>query len=187
MADIDGDGFLVLDEVYQLLFELDEEPTLNDTWAVLDANAARDDLISQSEFLVFISIKRNDDEGHVAGAARPDQQSNVTDAMRKEGVKRRRQIANKARRRSGTVDLLLGHSRRLGDYMRTVYLDRLPPLGEFAVEGLGEERARLLQRLGYIFRRTRPHLRLRLLLAAGALAAAGHRLAQQRRSALLHI
>ena len=148
-ADLDGDGHLSLNDVYSLLLELDEEPKSHATWDVLDANAARDDLISQSEFLVFISIKRNDDEGHVAGAARPDQQSNVTDAMRKEGVKRRRQIANKARRRSGTVDLLLGHSRRLGDYMRTVYLDRLPPLGEFAVEGLGEERARLLQRLIY--------------------------------------
>ena len=43
-ADIDGDGFLSLDEVYTLLLTLDEEPKSNATWDVLDANAARDDL-----------------------------------------------------------------------------------------------------------------------------------------------
>jgi hypothetical protein len=48
---------VVLDEVYALLMQLDEEPANNTTWDVLDANAARDDLISKDEFLVFISIK----------------------------------------------------------------------------------------------------------------------------------
>ena len=31
-ADIDGDGFLVLDDVYALLMQLDEEPASNDAW-----------------------------------------------------------------------------------------------------------------------------------------------------------
>ena len=47
--DIDGDGFLLLDEVYELLTELNEETRSIGTWDVLDQNAARDDLISMDE------------------------------------------------------------------------------------------------------------------------------------------
>ena len=147
-ADIDGDGFLVLDEVYSLLFTLNEEPTSNTTWDVLDANAARDDLISKDEFLTFISIKRTDDATIAArGGLRP---SALNDAMKTEANNARRdRVRNRLRRRNRSFAVLLRRIARLRKHGKRVYLDRLPPLGEFAREGLGEERGRFLQRIIY--------------------------------------
>ena len=149
-SDIDGDGFLLLDEVYQLLEDLDEEPKSNETWDVLDANAARDDLISKEEFLVFISIKRADDAEIAARGGITE--SKMQQAMRKDVNLRRARVRSQMRRGSrrhiwwGVWNRQLHRLSRMG---LKVYLDRLPNLGEFGREGLGEDRARNFQRVIY--------------------------------------
>ena len=145
-ADIDGDGYLVLDEVYALLIQLDEEPQSNDTWDVLDANAARDDLISKDEFLTFISIKRTDEAANEAKGQVGQERAKAAQAGNDARRARIRARQKRTQSRFGVWMRRISRVIRLG---RRVYLDRLPPLGEFAREGLGEERARLLQRLIY--------------------------------------
>lgn len=143
-ADIDGDGHLVLHEVYKLLMLLDEEPKSNETWDVIDSNASRDDLISREDFLVFISIKRTDDAeiANRGGLA----QSNVQLAMRKEANAKRAQVKGQMGK-STWANLLKRRVRDVHTASRRVYLDRLPNIGTFAMEGLGEDRARYLQRV----------------------------------------
>lgn len=148
-ADIDGDGHLVLYEVYQLLMELDEEPQTNDTWEVLDANASSDDLVSKDEFLVFISLKRADD-AEIAKRGVTIQESAVQQAMRKEANQKRAQMKlSMARNRNRRWKVLKRLTSRLQIALRRVYLDRLPNLGTFGKDGLGEDRARFLQRVIY--------------------------------------
>ena len=102
---------------------------------VLDKSSTVDDLISQHEFLMFMSIKRNDDL---------DPQKDRSDALAKK-LKTDIELRHHQRRRLYT--LLMVRVRAAGDWLRTVYLDRLPPLGKFGQDGLGEERARNLQRV----------------------------------------
>ena len=155
-ADIDGDGFLVLDDVYALLMQLDEEPASNDTWDVLDANAGRDDLISKEEFLVFVSIKRNDDAmiaargGQQTKSAAVDAARAARSQQRRERIKKRQQ-SNQAKhsKLSLFISVMMRRLDTLRKSGRRVYLERLPNLGEFAREGLGEERSRFLQRVIY--------------------------------------
>ena len=139
----------MLYEVYQLLMELDEEPQTNDTWEVLDANASSDDLVSKDEFLVFISLKRADD-AEIAKRGVTIQESAVQQAMRKEANQKRAQMKlSMARNRNRRWKVLKRLTSRLQIALRRVYLDRLPNLGTFGKDGLGEDRARFLQRVIY--------------------------------------
>lgn len=149
-ADIDGDGYLDLEDVYRLVAEIDEEPRQSETWEVLDANATRDDLVGIDEFLAFISIKRRDDFAIIeAGGV---QESSMQQAMRKDKVQLRIAARSKMNRRYRHRYWWNLISHQLWLFRRRlsrVYLDRLPALGEFGREGLGEERSRSYQRLIY--------------------------------------
>ena len=130
-------------QVYALLMELGEEPRSHATWDVLDQNAAGGDLISQSEFLVFVSIKRNDDEAMLSGSMQANS-SIVTEAMKADLQKRRRQAARRSALRRHTLSrfLLLFRASQLRNYLRRVYVDRLPSLGQVQSPAI----ARLLPR-----------------------------------------
>ena len=108
---------------------------------VLDKSSTVDDLISQHEFLMFMSIKRNDDL---------DPQKDRSDALGKQlktDIELRRHQRKSGPLAGRMYTLLMVRVRAAGDWLRTVYLDRLPPLGKFGQDGLGEEHARNLQRI----------------------------------------
>jgi hypothetical protein len=71
-------------------------------------------------------------------------QEALSDHARKQ---RRDRIRNRQQKRGRMLAVWSRRAERLRKLGRRVYLDRLPPLGEFAREGLGEERARFLQRV----------------------------------------
>ena len=49
-------------QVKELIARLGEDPNSLATWALLDADCEAHELISQEEFMVFLSIKRTEDE-----------------------------------------------------------------------------------------------------------------------------
>jgi hypothetical protein len=150
-ADYDGDGLLALDEVYDLLMKLGEEPKLSQTWDILDANAGSDDLVSLEEFLVFISIKRNDDaqialEGGLTQYA--GKQSAYINLRRDRARMRMRQRNTLFGKTLAMVTRRLDLFRR---FAKRLSVERLPQLGVFGRDGIGETRSRSLQH--FIFSR----------------------------------
>ena len=140
-ADLDGDGYLTLEDVHELVMALGEEPKQLRTWELLDSNAGRKELITQHELLVFLSIKRNDD-------ANPDLATGPAGAM-SEANKQRIKRLRRRRRQKGLPPALEARLERIRRSLSESTVPLLPPLGEFGREALGEERARAMQRFIY--------------------------------------
>ena len=141
-ADLDADGFMTLEEVQYLLLKLDEEPKTMETWDLIEANTSRLDLISMHEFLVFLSIKRGEDatvaKRGAAQALREDQLARKKKNVEAAFKLRRQRLFNTWRTQLDKMRVFL---------LRVNDKEKLPPLGNFAIDALGEERARWMQRI----------------------------------------
>ena len=143
--DLDGDGFLTLGEVHDLLHVMKEEPQSSRTWDLLDTGAENGDLITQGEFLNFLSIKRSEDQ--IKGAQEENATLTGAEAAKKERLRARMKL--RAARRRGWSGWLKGHAERVGRHLSAATVEKLPALGEFATDALGAERSRNVQRIVY--------------------------------------
>ena len=99
-ADVDGDGYLTLAEVHELVENLKEDPKNLGTWQLLDTNCEKpqQELITVHEFLVFLSIKRSEDDTTKPEDLGRDKRGAVADEMRSVLKLRRRRPASRAMR-----------------------------------------------------------------------------------------